>query len=133
MKVSHIISQKINGNKNFGLTNERKLSNWGKYSHTSKRDESMFWVLALYIEKSKIKFATPTSGAERAAFWNGTGEYNTGTSTPERKVREDLKTTRRKCDIVITYAEKYGTNFWTTVQLNSTEVLLFKLQPWTYL
>lgn len=37
-----------------------------------------------------------TSGAERAAFSNGTGEYNTGTSTAFRKVKKDLKMITRK-------------------------------------
>ena len=72
------------------MDNEKRLSDKGKYRHTGKRDENMFRLLSLYIE-STLKFTAPTSGEERAAFWKGTGEYITGTSTPDRKVREDLK------------------------------------------
>jgi hypothetical protein len=133
MKVSPLMSchERLTRVQKFWLDYEKRLSNRGKYRQTGKRDESMLWLLALSIE-SKIKFTIPTSGEERAAFWNGTGEYNTGTSTPDKKVREDLKARTRR-DIAITLCRKYGINFWTT-QLNSTERYFFKkLKHCTYL
>lgn len=47
-------------------------------------------------EEPLFTYFAHTSGAERAAFWNGTGEYNKGTSIPVKKVKRDLKTTTRK-------------------------------------
>ena len=33
-----------------------------------------------------------TSGEDNAAFWNGTGEHNTGTSMVDSEVKKDLQT-----------------------------------------
>lgn len=49
---------------------------------------SLVWGTLVYIY-------THTSGAERAAFWNGTGEHNKGTSIAVKEVKKDLETTTR--------------------------------------
>lgn len=52
-----------------------------------------------YVKQQIEFFDRPTSGAERAAFWNGTGEYSMGTSEAVKKVKKDLKKiTKRKSD-----------------------------------
>lgn len=48
-----------------------------------------------------------TSGAERAACWNGTGEYNRGTSTVFKKVKKDLNMDRQK---IVTYSSNWQDN-----------------------
>lgn len=76
-------------------------------------NKQVFWKCQEFIdykEKWKCKKKN-TSGEDRAAFWNGTGEYNTGTSAVRRNPKDDLSMTHQVNLLIGFTCTRYVTSF----------------------